>query len=266
MNIALFTGTAYRHIYYANEIIKTGKVVLHIKEHRSNLITDEVKVLSSKNDGQLLDRHSEDRLQKEEEYFLPSGSTCIRAPQVVEVESSELNSNKVIEALKKAQPDIVLVYGTGLLKKELLSLMPYNTINLHAGLSPIYKGAATLYWPIYFVEPQSVGFTFHLIDEKIDHGLIIHQNRPKIERDDQLHDVGCKTIVQAAKDIIPLIEKIEKDEVEYHKQRGKRRVFYESDFMPHHLRVTNFLIENGLFKEYVEHPEFFPEPSLVRQV
>lgn len=41
MKIALFTGTAYRHIYYANEILANHEVVLHVRMLRNNQITKE---------------------------------------------------------------------------------------------------------------------------------------------------------------------------------------------------------------------------------
>ena len=86
-----------------------------------------------------------------------------------------MNAPKVLNAVKNLAPDVVVVYGTSLIKRALLSVMPKYVINLHAGLSPYYRGAATLYWPIYFMEPQNLGYTFHLIDLKIDHGDILHQ-------------------------------------------------------------------------------------------
>ena len=47
MKIALFTGTAYRHIYYANEILANYEVVLRVRMLRSNQITKEVNFVYS---------------------------------------------------------------------------------------------------------------------------------------------------------------------------------------------------------------------------
>lgn len=59
------------------------------------------------------------------------------------------------------------------------------------------------------MESQYIGLTFHFIDGKIDYGAIIHQNRPKILPEDSLHDLGCRTIIQATSDIHKILKKIE---------------------------------------------------------
>ena len=71
MKIALFTGTAYRHIYYANEILAKHEVVLHIREQRSNCLADEIRFHYHDSDMELLRVHSDSRLKKEKEYFYP---------------------------------------------------------------------------------------------------------------------------------------------------------------------------------------------------
>ncbi|MDD5547609.1 MAG: formyltransferase family protein [Candidatus Pacebacteria bacterium] len=265
MKIALLTGTAYRHKYYANEIIANYDVVLHIKEKREQDLTGEVKDPCSEEDKILLKKHSDLRNQMEEKYFLPQGKDFLPVKKTMEVGRRELNSPEVIAAVKEAAPDVVLDYGTCLLKDDLLKVMPKHVINLHAGLSPYYKGAATLYWPIYFMEPQNLGYTMHIIDIQIDHGTILHQNKPEIFSNDNIHDLGCRTIVQAAKDIHKVLEKIQNGTIQYFKQKSKGKIFYGYDFKPYHLRVTNFIMENGLLKEYLEHKERFPEAEIFRQ-
>ena len=116
------------------------------------------------------------------------------------------------------------------------------------------------------MEPQYAGCTFHTIDNKIDHGLIIHQNRPEIYSDDGVHDIGCRAIVQAAKDVGKLMEKIylcQLKEPQAQRQAGK--IFYTTDFKPHHLRVVNHLFVQGFLKEYLENRQRFPDPNLIAQ-
>lgn len=265
MKIALFTGTAYRHLYYAAAVGRTGAVVLHVKTKRSQELADEVSDSAyAPSDRALLKAHSDLRTEKEREYF---GTAAEEMPDVpsLEVEMQQLNTPKVLEAFRASAADIVLVYGTGLLKRELLSAMPEWVINLHAGLSPYYRGAATLYWPLYFMSPQYVGYTLHLIDEHIDHGAIIHQNRPAISAGDTIHDLGCRTIVTAASDIVRLLPKIAAGDIRLHEPTSKGKIFSESDFKPYHLRVTDFLMKNGLLKEYVENRGLFPEPKVIQQ-
>ena len=70
--------------------------------------------------------------------------------------------------------DIIAVYGTSLLNNTILNNNK-KFVNIHLGLSPYYKGMACTLWPFYNKEPQYVGVTVHLLDNKIDNGPILHQ-------------------------------------------------------------------------------------------
>ena len=115
------------------------------------------------------------------------------------------------------------------------------------------------------MKPQYVGYTFHIIDAQIDHGGIIHQNRPDILASDTIHDLGCKTIVTAAADMLRLLPKIEAGEIVLHEPKSQGKIFFEAEFKPYHLRVTDFLMRQGLLGEYLRHKELFPEPAIITQ-
>ena len=91
------------------------------------------------------------------------------------ISKAEVNSNITRNFILDYAPDFCLVFGSCLLNKNILSVLPYYTFNLHLGLSPRYRGSATLFWPFYFLEPQFAGCTIHKIDNYIDSGNIYHQ-------------------------------------------------------------------------------------------
>jgi methionyl-tRNA formyltransferase len=100
------------------------------------------------------------------------------------------------------RPDVVLVFGTGILRDPFLSAFEGRIINIHLGLSPYYRGAGTNFWPLVNREPEYVGATIHYIDAGIDTGPILAHARPVIARGDGPHDVGNKTIVAAAQALL----------------------------------------------------------------
>ena len=73
---------------------------------------------------------------------------------------------------------------------------------MHLGLSPRYRGSATLFWPFYFLEPQYCGITFHYLLDEPDAGDIIHQTLADLELNDEIFDVAWKLIIKATKEII----------------------------------------------------------------
>ena len=62
-----------------------------------------------------------------------------------------------------------------------------------------------------------------------------------------------------------LLKKIEDGTVQSKCQTSAGKIFYEADFKPYHLRVTNSLMENGLLKEYLRNKDQFPEARIFSQ-
>jgi methionyl-tRNA formyltransferase len=135
-----------------------------------------------------------------------------------------------------------------------LSILPTNSLNLHLGLSPWYRGSATLFWPFYFMEPQYAGVTFHRLSEKPDAGKIVHQSCPVLLKGDGIHDVGARCVTDAASDAQTLIKWLCTGErlVEV-TQLTSGRVWKTSDFKPSHLRVLYSLFDNDIVAQYLAH-------------
>ena len=132
-------------------------------------------------------------------------------------------------------------------------MLPKNKINLHLGLSPWYKGAATLFWPFYFMSPQFAGITFHQITKKADQGEIIHQSVPNLEYGDTIHDVGIKCIFKAKQDVIKLINHYKKTNSFLGKyQKSDGRIWRVKDFHPSHLRLVYDLFDDDLVDQYLD--------------
>ena len=66
--------------------------------------------------------------------------------------------------------------------------------NVHGGLSPWYRGGATLFWPTYMLQPEYTGMTFHETTEKVDAGNIVYQNSAKLREEDGIHENACRLI------------------------------------------------------------------------
>ena len=91
---------------------------------------------------------------------------------------------KIAKEVKQFNADFCFIFGSNLILDPVIENLPQNKINLHLGLSPWYKGAATLYWPFYNLKPQYCGVTFHQISKQADGGEIIHQSVPVLKKGD----------------------------------------------------------------------------------
>lgn len=85
------------------------------------------------------------------------------------------NSAEARALLGKLEPDVVVVNGTRILSAQTLASTPAPFLNMHAGITPAYRGVHGGYWALAEGRPDQVGTTIHLIDEGIDTGGIIEQ-------------------------------------------------------------------------------------------
>jgi folate-dependent phosphoribosylglycinamide formyltransferase PurN len=120
------------------------------------------------------------------------------------------NSAECIAALIKLRPDIVVISGTRILSKKLLSSTSAVFINVHAGITPLYRGCHGAYWALVQGDRDGCGVTVHQVDTGVDTGAILGQARIVPQHDDNLSTYGI--LQQAAG--LPLLKKAIRDTCE----------------------------------------------------
>jgi methionyl-tRNA formyltransferase len=88
-----------------------------------------------------------------------------------------VNSTACRAALAMLKPDVVLVIGTRIIGRNTLAAIDAPIINYHAGINPKYRGQAGGYWALAMGDPGNAGVTLHLVDEGVDTGGILYQER-----------------------------------------------------------------------------------------
>lgn len=114
---------------------------------------------------------------KRSKFLLMQKNLCnlpIDETKIVRVPSA--NAAETIELIKKILPDIILVNGTRILSKKLLNSTTATIVNLHAGITPEYRGVHGAYWAYANNEPGMAGVTLHYVDKGVDTGNIISQS------------------------------------------------------------------------------------------
>ncbi len=95
--------------------------------------------------------------------------------RIIEVPS--VNDPACREALQEVQPDAVMVVGTRIIRKETLDSIDAPFINYHPGITPKYRGMNGAYWTLASGDEANLGVTMHLVDESVDTGDILYQDR-----------------------------------------------------------------------------------------
>ena len=89
--------------------------------------------------------------------------------------STKINSRQALRIFLKEKPEIVIVYGCGIIGQKLCELFPKIFINAHAGKLPEFRGMNSVEWT-YF-ENQDLFGTIHFIAKQIDTGEIIYEEK-----------------------------------------------------------------------------------------
>ena len=109
-------------------------------------------------------------------------------------------------AIQEADVDIILVYGTSIIKGAILHKYDRKILNVHLGLSPYYRGSGTNYFPFVNNEPEFCGATYMYLDEGIDTGEIIHQIRPHILSTDSFHQMSNRFLIKVFETYVLIAE------------------------------------------------------------
>jgi folate-dependent phosphoribosylglycinamide formyltransferase PurN len=86
-----------------------------------------------------------------------------------------VNAPECIAALRALAPAVVVLSGTRIVSREVLQSVLATFINVHAGITPRYRGTHGAYWAYADGRPASAGVTVHLVDPGIDTGGILAQ-------------------------------------------------------------------------------------------
>jgi len=118
--------------------------------------------------------------------------------------------------LDELKPDLVVnVSFHQIYKKDMLDRV--RIVNLHGSLLPKYRGRSVLNWAIISGE-EEVGVTAHWVNEQIDAGDIICQDRVRVDLNDTALDVYKKSLPLYPKLCLVAVELIEKGETRATKQ------------------------------------------------
>ncbi len=224
MRAIVLTSTMRRHQFVANTLAARLDVAGVWQEEKS---FEPMKYAESEADEAVIGRHFAARDAAEEAYF--AGHTAVHAP-ARHLPPGGCNLPSEIEAMRAAAPDVVLVFGTSLLKQPLIDSFPGRILNIHLGLSPYYRGAGTNFWPLVNGEPEYCGATIHFLDLGVDSGPILAHVRPDMDAADGPHDIGNKTIVAAAEALAVVAAAHARTPLAGRVQAGDGRVYRRADF------------------------------------
>lgn len=98
------------------------------------------------------------------------------------------DSPEIMKVIQESEIKIGIISGSRILKKEIISCFELGIINFHPGLLPEIRGLDALLWSIEKDIPA--GVSSHIIDHKVDAGLLIEKRKIPIYNDDTIFDLS----------------------------------------------------------------------------
>lgn len=250
--IVILTGDDLRHNAFINflKYKKNIKILKSFREQSINL-KEKLKKKSNKISPKIL-RHLKNRLNSEKKFFPLNKKNKFNQFKDVKCRKKFFSTAKFLKQIDELKPDLIIVYGTSIIKGKILDKFKKRIINVHLGLSPYYRGSGTNYFPFVNSEPEYAGATFMYLNKGIDTGAIIHQIRPKIYIKDDFHSIGNRLICKMFKvyyQIIVNFEKVKLKRISY--QNKKRLLFKVADFDSESLDKLDYNFKNKIINNYL---------------
>lgn len=120
--------------------------------------------------------------------------------------------------LDEDKPDIIVVYGTAIIRDNIFRRAGKVTLNMHTGLSPYYRGDSTLFWPIYFNDPDKIGVTVHKLVAEVDGGDIVYTGKVEYTPGDSEADIFAKGVKVGTDLYLNAVQDALDDTIQFHPQ------------------------------------------------
>lgn len=133
------------------------------------------------------------------------------------LQPSNLKNERFLSELKALNANLQIVVAFRMLPKAVWAMPEYGTFNLHASILPDYRGAAPINWAIINGETETGATTF-FIDDKIDTGEIILQEKTAIAENDTAGTLHDRLMYLGADLVVKTVRQIEKGSVSTKKQ------------------------------------------------
>ena len=250
LRIMILCGRSARHLHVANTLCRAGETLAIVQETGGEWnLKKTLKKLRPDHLFRKVWRWLRDRRRytgnPEAKFFFPHGEPRLDRPELVR-EFPHINHPEVVKLARALKPDLICVFGTSLIRGELLNEGRLGIVNLHGGLSPEYRGADCTFWALYNGEPEKVGCTLHYIDAGIDTGCLIAHISPEVHEGDSELVLFWRVVRDSAEVYAEAVARLALGEQLGMVQPGKGRLYQVRDRGLRHERKLAERLATGM--------------------
>jgi hypothetical protein len=178
VKITVFTSNQPRHISLIEDLSRIAQQVYAIQECNT-VFPGKVEDFFRK--SEVMQKYFHRVVAAERAIFGKPRFVRGTVSQLV-IKSGDLNLLDLEELSPALSSDVYVVFGASFIKGPLCEfLVERQTLNIHMGVSPYYRGSSTNFWPLYDKRPEYVGATIHLLTKGLDSGPVLFHAFPKAE-------------------------------------------------------------------------------------
>ena len=173
MRVTLFTSNKNRHNYFINLLSQVSEKIFVIQECE---IINAGKILGNYRSSSILKKYFENVDHAQNKLFGNSSVNNLNKNiKILSIPFGDLNKYSISFLSEFLESDLYIVFGSSYIKGNLVNfLMNQKAINIHAGVSPYYRGSDCNFWALYDQNPHLVGSTIHLLSDGLDNGPILY--------------------------------------------------------------------------------------------
>ena len=173
MKITLFTSNKNRHNYLINLLSEVSDELYVIQECGTifpGIVPDHYQTSSN------MKKYFENVNNAQSQLF---GNSYVNNKKknikILPMLSGDLNQCSVNLWSDFLNSDVYVVFGSSYIKGELVDfLVKQKAINIHAGVSPYYRGTDCNFWALFDDNPHLAGTTIHLLSKGLDSGPMLY--------------------------------------------------------------------------------------------
>jgi methionyl-tRNA formyltransferase len=142
------------------------------------------------------------------------------------LEPEDINAPELLAQLRALAPDLLIsVSCPQIFGRELLDLPTSGCMNLHSGLLPNYRGVLPTFWALANGERET-GVTLYFMEEGIDDGAIIAQQRVEISPEETLRSLIGRCKAAGADLVLSTVERLREGPVSVSENRVEEGTYY----------------------------------------
>lgn len=106
----------------------------------------------------------------------------------------DVNEERCVGLCSDLKPDIVFIYGTGILKKSTMESIQADIYNIHSSILPYYRNVHSDFWAYKNKDFSKIGVTIFKLNAGIDTGDIVLQKQASVPEEAALEDYKVQNL------------------------------------------------------------------------